>query len=112
MDVSNVSDPLSAALALSGLSIGNDKANHKITAATGVAVRPARKQKSGKKHRQENKRNASRKQRGHEPGDANNDGSNAPKGRWSNGLDWPIVLWISALHVGALAGIYFFTWKA
>lgn len=32
--------------------------------------------------------------------------------RWQNGLDWPIVIWIAAIHVGILAAPFFFTWKA
>src|SRR5262245_61889113 len=31
---------------------------------------------------------------------------------WTNGLDWPTVLWISFCHVGALGAFFFFTWKA
>ncbi len=31
---------------------------------------------------------------------------------WKLGLDWPNVLWIGAVHVGALAAPFFFTWKA
>ena len=33
-------------------------------------------------------------------------------GRWSSGLEWPAVLWIGGLHVGALAAPFFFSWKA
>ncbi|MBX7165710.1 MAG: fatty acid desaturase [Pirellulales bacterium] len=32
--------------------------------------------------------------------------------RWRNGMDWPVILWIGFLHVGALAAPFFFTWKA
>jgi stearoyl-CoA desaturase (delta-9 desaturase) len=32
--------------------------------------------------------------------------------RWSNGLDWPAVIWMGLIHLGALAAIFFFTWKA
>jgi fatty-acid desaturase len=35
-----------------------------------------------------------------------------PGRRWSEGLDWPIVLWIAFLHLGALGAPFFFTWKA
>jgi sn-2 palmitoyl-lipid 9-desaturase len=31
---------------------------------------------------------------------------------WARGIDWPIALWISFAHVGALGAFYFFTWKA
>jgi sn-2 palmitoyl-lipid 9-desaturase len=31
--------------------------------------------------------------------------------RWSHGLDWPNVLWIVALHLGALAAPFVFTWQ-
>jgi stearoyl-CoA desaturase (delta-9 desaturase) len=31
---------------------------------------------------------------------------------WARGLDWPVVLWISFAHVGALGAFFFFTWKA
>jgi sn-2 palmitoyl-lipid 9-desaturase len=34
------------------------------------------------------------------------------KQRWANGLDWPAVLWLAVVHVGALSALYFFTWKA
>ncbi len=34
------------------------------------------------------------------------------KQRWTNGLDWPAVLWIGVVHVCALAAPFFFTWKA
>lgn len=34
------------------------------------------------------------------------------KNRWQNGLDWPVVIWIAAVHVGLLAAPFFFTWKA
>jgi stearoyl-CoA desaturase (delta-9 desaturase) len=32
--------------------------------------------------------------------------------RWSNGLDWPAIIWIGVIHLGALAAMFFFTWKA
>src|SRR5690606_35762765 len=35
-----------------------------------------------------------------------------PADVWRKPLDWPVVLWISLLHVGALAAPFFFTWKA
>jgi len=31
-------------------------------------------------------------------------------GRWSGGLEWPAVLWIGGLHLGALAAPLCFTW--
>jgi sn-2 palmitoyl-lipid 9-desaturase len=31
--------------------------------------------------------------------------------RWSAGLDWPVVLWTTLIHVGALAAPLVFTWK-
>ncbi len=31
--------------------------------------------------------------------------------RWSHGLQWPSVLWIILLHVGALGALFVFTWK-
>ncbi|HVW35834.1 MAG TPA: acyl-CoA desaturase, partial [Pirellulales bacterium] len=34
------------------------------------------------------------------------------KSRWQNGLDWPVVIWIAAVHLGLLAAPFFFTWKA
>jgi len=30
--------------------------------------------------------------------------------RWALGLEWPAVLWISLLHLGALAAPFYFTW--
>lgn len=33
------------------------------------------------------------------------------KDRLKGGVDWPPVVWISFLHVGALAAPFFFTWK-
>ena len=32
--------------------------------------------------------------------------------RWKQGFDWPVIAWITALHVGALAAPFFFTWKS
>jgi stearoyl-CoA desaturase (delta-9 desaturase) len=29
---------------------------------------------------------------------------------WSNGLDWPVIVWIGLVHVGALAAPFYFTW--
>ena len=34
-----------------------------------------------------------------------------PEGRWSQGLEWPAVLWLGMLHVGALAAPFCFTWQ-
>ena len=34
----------------------------------------------------------------------------AVDGRWSRGLEWPAVLWIGGLHLGALAAPLCFTW--
>src|SRR3990172_6226744 len=31
---------------------------------------------------------------------------------WKLGYDWPIVIWIAVVHLGALAAPFFFTWKA
>lgn len=31
-------------------------------------------------------------------------------GRWAAGLDWPVLLWIGAIHAGALAAPFVFTW--
>lgn len=31
---------------------------------------------------------------------------------WSSGIDWPTLIWIAFIHVGALAAPVFFTWKA
>jgi len=31
---------------------------------------------------------------------------------WARGIDWPTTIWITLLHVGALAAPFFFTWKA
>ncbi len=32
---------------------------------------------------------------------------------WTQGLDWPIVIWLTAVHIGALAALFpfFFTWQ-
>ncbi len=32
--------------------------------------------------------------------------------RWKSGLDWTVVVFMSAVHLLALGAIYFFTWKA
>lgn len=32
--------------------------------------------------------------------------------RWKYGLEWPAFLWISILHVGALAAPFYFDWKS
>jgi fatty-acid desaturase len=37
-------------------------------------------------------------------------GSAPAAGRWSRGVDWPVFLWITAIHLGALATPWFFTW--
>lgn len=31
--------------------------------------------------------------------------------RWDPGVDWPVVVWMGAVHVGALAAPFFFSWK-
>src|SRR5689334_11243583 len=31
---------------------------------------------------------------------------------WALGYDWPVVIWIAVVHLGALAAPFFFTWKA
>jgi stearoyl-CoA desaturase (delta-9 desaturase) len=35
-----------------------------------------------------------------------------PDGRWSNGLEWPAVLWLALVHAGTLAAPFVFTWQA
>ena len=30
--------------------------------------------------------------------------------RWKNGLEWPAVIWIGTLHLGALAAPFYFSW--
>jgi fatty-acid desaturase len=35
-----------------------------------------------------------------------------PKHHWADGVDWPVVVWISIAHAGLLAAPWFFTWKA
>lgn len=35
----------------------------------------------------------------------------AAERRWRQGLDWPVVIWIGVLHLGALAAPFCFTWK-
>ena len=31
---------------------------------------------------------------------------------WSRGIDWPVAIWIGAVHVGLVFAPFFFTWKA
>ncbi|HEY4310340.1 MAG TPA: acyl-CoA desaturase [Pirellulales bacterium] len=31
--------------------------------------------------------------------------------RWSRGYDWPVIVWITLLHVGAIGALFCFTWK-
>ena len=31
---------------------------------------------------------------------------------WALGYDWPVVIWIAVVHLGALAAPFVFTWKA
>lgn len=31
--------------------------------------------------------------------------------RWDLGIDWPPTIWLTALHIGALAAPFYFTWK-
>ena len=47
------------------------------------------------------------------PGLAETDTIRADKAapRWSNGLDWPAVVWLGLVHVGALAAPFYFTWQ-
>ncbi len=33
------------------------------------------------------------------------------EGRWSNGLDWPTLIWTGVIHAGVLAAPFCFTWK-
>ena len=35
----------------------------------------------------------------------------AAESKWKNGLEWPAVLWIGFLHLGALAAPFYFTWS-
>lgn len=50
---------------------------------------------------------------GDEQTDANSLSAHEPKSsRWANGLDWFAILWIGAIHLGALAAVFVFTWKA
>ncbi|HEY1602407.1 MAG TPA: fatty acid desaturase [Pirellulales bacterium] len=37
--------------------------------------------------------------------------SDLPANRWKRGIDWPVIIWIAALHVGALSALFCFTWK-
>ncbi len=30
---------------------------------------------------------------------------------WSNGIDWPVVVWLGVVHIGALAAPFYFTWQ-
>lgn len=39
-------------------------------------------------------------------------GQSVVYGRWKQGLEWPAVLWIGGLHLGALAAPFCFTWQA
>jgi stearoyl-CoA desaturase (delta-9 desaturase) len=39
-------------------------------------------------------------------------GQSVVDGRWMQGLEWPAVLWIGGLHLGALAAPFCFTWQA
>ena len=35
-----------------------------------------------------------------------------PRDRWADGIDWPVVAWISLAHVGLVLAPFYFTWKA
>lgn len=35
----------------------------------------------------------------------------SPAARWRHGLDWPTLIWIAVIHVGALTAPLVFTWK-
>jgi len=78
--------------------------NYKRTGTTGPAVldRSARQEK---------------KQRGpqHERRPGHSEGSHhksaRPHGYWRELINWPVVGWITLLHVGALAAPWFFTWE-
>lgn len=41
----------------------------------------------------------------------NAEGILVPHSKWKNGLEWPAVLWIGFLHLGALAAPFYFTWS-
>jgi stearoyl-CoA desaturase (delta-9 desaturase) len=32
--------------------------------------------------------------------------------RWATGLDWTSAIWLGVIHLGAVAALFFFTWKA
>lgn len=36
--------------------------------------------------------------------------SPASESKWKNGLEWPAVIWIGFVHLGALAAPFYFTW--
>jgi fatty-acid desaturase len=40
------------------------------------------------------------------------DGLVSVEDAWKKGYDWPVVIWIAVVHLGALAAPFFFTWKA
>jgi stearoyl-CoA desaturase (delta-9 desaturase) len=38
--------------------------------------------------------------------------SRTPRERWAEGVDWPVVAWISLAHAGLVLAPFYFTWKA
>lgn len=69
-----------------------------------AVLAPARKGKKHKKPKQPQRTGAGRQQPGAAP----------RRHPWeqAEGIDWPVVLWIGGVHLGALAAPFYFTWKA
>jgi stearoyl-CoA desaturase (delta-9 desaturase) len=85
------------------------------TADTLHPSRPRRKRNAKSQRwlrtRRETKRQEARL-RGKQLQDRQPEERSKPADVWQRRLDWPVVLWIGLLHVGALAAPFFFTWKA
>jgi fatty-acid desaturase len=39
-------------------------------------------------------------------------GEKSSKNPWENGIDWPVVIFMAAVHLLAIGAAFFFTWKA
>ncbi len=79
------------------------------------ARNPRRKHQSKHSSKLRNRRNSKREESRAlaiaEPQKSDSEPRAKPAHVWKKPLDWPVVLWLGLLHVGALAAPFFFTWK-
>ncbi len=92
-------------------SVLHDNAGAVVTPRT-----PRKKRKSNEQSRQRSRREAKREEsraRANQRQEQSQAEERAkPAHVWQKPFDWPVVLWIGLLHVGALAAPFVFTWQA